>query len=138
MLQGARTVARILAIDDDPAILVTVELVLKRAGHDVVTTINAYEGLERLAEGAFDLVIVDLFMPEMDGVEAITQIGLRYPQLAILVLSGHHFEDTVAHRPDFLVTEPRACASLRKPFRPADLRDAVGRCLLPASDQAAS
>jgi len=136
MLQGALTVAKILVIDDDPAILVTVDLVLKRAGHDVVTTINAYEGLAKLETTAFDLVIVDLFMPEMDGLEAITRIGLRHPRLAVLVLSGHHFEETVAHRPDFLAIEPRA--SLRKPFRPADLRDAVGKCLSPASGKAAS
>lgn len=121
--------ARILVIDDDPAILVTVELVLKRAGHEVTTTINAYAGLERLEQAAFDLVVVDLFMPEMDGLEAITQISMRHPRLAILVLSGHPFEATAAQRPDFLPTERSAFISLGKPFRPADLLAAVGKCL---------
>jgi CheY-like chemotaxis protein len=127
--------AKILLIDDDPAILVTVDLVLKRAGHDVATTISGYAGLEQLANGAFDLVIVDLFMPEMDGLEAITQISLRYPNLPVLVLSGHAFEETAAHRPDFLSREPRAYVSLRKPFRPAELLAAIGKCLGPAADQ---
>ncbi len=127
--------ARILVIDDDPAILVTDDLVLKRAGHDVATTINAYDGLERLEHGAFDLVIVDLFMPEMDGLEAITQIGLRQPKLPVIVLSGHAFEQTAAQRPDFLAREPRSHTSLRKPFRPADLLDAINKCL-PAGEQA--
>ncbi len=121
--------ARILVIDDDPAVLVTVDLVLKRAGHDVTTTIDAYEGLERLERGAFELAIVDLFMPEMDGLEAITQISLRHPSLPIVVLSGHAFEETAAQRPDFLARESRAHASLRKPFRPAELLDAIGKCL---------
>lgn len=121
--------ASILAIDDDPAILVTIELVLKRAGHEVVTTNNAYAGLERLEQATFDLVIVDLFMPEMDGLEAITQISMRYPKLAIIVVSGHPFEQTADQRPDFLPLERSAFVSLGKPFRPADLLEAVGKCL---------
>jgi CheY-like chemotaxis protein len=68
--------ASVLVIDDDPAVLVTVDLVLKRAGHGVTTAINAYQGLELLERGAFDLVIVDLFMPEMDGLQAITTAHL--------------------------------------------------------------
>jgi len=123
--------ARILVIDDDAAILVTVELVLKRAGHEVITTINPYAGLECLEQAAFDLVIVDLFMPEMDGFEAITQISLRYPSLAIIVVSGHSFEATAAQRPDFLPAERSAFVSLGKPFRPADLLAEVGKCLSP-------
>jgi CheY-like chemotaxis protein len=130
--------ARVLVIDDDPAILVTVDLVLKRAGHGVVTAINAYDGLEQLERGAFDLVIVDLFMPEMDGLEAISQIGLRHPNLPIIVLSGHAFEETAAERPDFLARERGSHISLRKPFRPAELLDAIGRCLAPSGDKAAS
>ena len=110
--------ARILVIDDDPAILVTVELVLRRAGHEVVTTINPYAGLERLEQATFDLVIVDLFMPEMDGLEAITQISLRYPKLAIIFVSGHSFEQAVAQRPDFLALERSAFIGLGKPFAP--------------------
>jgi len=130
--------ASILVIDDDPAVLATVDLVLKRAGHVVTTAINAYAGLAELERGAFDLVIVDLFMPEMDGLEAITRIGLRHPNLPVIVLSGHGFDETAAERPDFLAREPRSHISLRKPFRPAALLDAIGKCLAPSSGKAAS
>ena len=123
--------AKILVIDDDPAVLPTVELVLKRDGHEVITTGNAYAGLAQLDKTAFDLAIVDLCMPEMDGLETINQIDLKYPQLHILVLSGYAFEETVAQRPDFLVMETGEFVSLRKPFRAADLRNAVGQCLGP-------
>jgi len=64
-------VANILVIDDDTAVLATVELVLKRQGHEVITTTDAYAGLGRLEQASFDLVIVDIFMPEMDGLETI-------------------------------------------------------------------
>jgi len=121
--------AKILVVDDDPAILLTAQLILKRDGHEVVTTSNAYAGLAQLEEGRFDLIIIDLFMPEMDGLEAINQVNLRYPQLRIVVASGYPFEQTVAQRPDFLATDIAAFISLKKPFRPADLREAVEKCL---------
>lgn len=124
--------AKILVIDDDPAILTTVDLVLKRAGHQVVTSINAFEGLERLAQEAFDLVIVDLYMPEMDGIETMTQIGLRHPKLQVIVLSGHALDETAAQRPDYLEPD-RARCSLRKPFRPVDLLDAIAKCIGPTA-----
>ena len=123
--------ARILVIDDDPAILLTVELLLKRDGHEIVTTTDAYAGLGRLEKTPFDLVIVDIFMPEMDGLETINQINLRHPGLRIVVMSGYQFEASVAQRPDFLhmATEFGAYVSLKKPFRPADLLEAVVKSL---------
>jgi CheY-like chemotaxis protein len=133
-------VANILVIDDDTAVLATVELVLKRQGHQVITTTDAYAGLGRLEQASFDLVIVDIFMPEMDGLETINQINLRRPALLIVVMSGYQFEASIAERPDFLhmATELGAYVSLKKPFRPADLLDAVGKCLVPPADRVAS
>jgi len=133
-------VANILVIDDDTAILATVELLLRRQGHQVVTTTDAYVGLGHLEKTAFDLVMVDIFMPEMDGLETINQINLRRPGLRIVVMSGYQFEASVAQRPDFLhmATELGAYVSLKKPFRPTDLLDAVGKCLPPPADRVAS
>jgi DNA-binding NtrC family response regulator len=133
-------VANILVIDDDTAVLATVELVLKRQGHEVITTTDAYAGLGRLEQTSFDLVIVDIFMPEMDGLEAINQINLRRPGLRVVIMSGYQFEASIAQRPDFLhmATELGAYVSLKKPFRPADLLEAVGKCLVPPADRVAS
>jgi CheY-like chemotaxis protein len=132
-------VAYILVIDDDPAILSVAELLLKRDRHDVVVAREASKGLRALESEPFDLVIVDIFMPEMDGLETINQVHRLRPGLPVVVMSGYQFEAALAPRPDFLhmATELGASSSLRKPFRPADLLQAVAGCLARRASAAA-
>lgn len=130
--------ARILVIDDEPAILSVAELLLTREGHRVVVSREAREGLRTLEREPFDLVIVDIFMPEMDGLETINQVHRLRPALPVIVMSGYQFEAATAPRPDFLhmATQLGATSSLKKPFRPADLLAAVARCLAPRAGSA--
>ena len=131
--------AYILVIDDDPAILSVAELLLKRDGHEVVVACEASKGLHALETEPFDVVIVDIFMPEMDGLETITHVHRLRPGLPVIVMSGYQFETALAPRPDFLhmATELGATASLKKPFRPADLLQAVAICLARRAGNAA-
>jgi CheY-like chemotaxis protein len=124
-------VAYILVIDDDPAILSVAELQLKRDVHQVVVAREASKGLRALETEPFDLVLVDIFMPEMDGLETINHVHRLCPGLPVIVMSGYQFEAALAPRPDFLhmATELGATSSLKKPFRPADLLQAVAICL---------
>ncbi len=123
--------AHILVIDDDPAILNVAELVLRRGGHDVIVAREAKEGLRTLQRDPFDLVIVDIFMPEMDGLETINEVHRLRPGLPVIVMSGYQFEAAIAPRPDFphMATALGATSSLKKPFRPAELMQAVSSCL---------
>jgi DNA-binding NtrC family response regulator len=127
-------VANVLVIDDDPAVRLTMEVVLKRGSHSVVLTDNGRKGLRLLQTGQFDLLIVDLFMPDMDGLEIVAQVKKSSPELPIIVASGHYTGAGPA--PDFLqmATKLGAVYSLQKPFRPAELLTAVAKCL----DQPAS
>jgi DNA-binding LytR/AlgR family response regulator len=63
--------ARILVIDDDDAIRTVSAMLLGQKNHEVVTAQNGLRGLKVLENDDFDLLIVDLFMPEMDGLETI-------------------------------------------------------------------
>jgi len=131
-------VATILAIDDDRAVLATINVILKRQGHEVVIADRASQGLRLLQDKAFDLVLVDIFMPDMDGLEFITQVRKIRPGLPVIVMSGYQFEASTAPRPDFLhmATELGANGSVKKPFRPAELEAAVDACLRGKSDGA--
>jgi DNA-binding NtrC family response regulator len=122
-------VANVLVIDDDPAVRATMEVVLKRDGHAVVAADNGRKGLQLLQSTPFDLLIVDLFMPDMDGLEIVGQVKKSRPDLPIIVISGHYAGAGPA--PDFLhmATKLGAVYSLQKPFRPAELRAAVEKCL---------
>lgn len=78
----------ILIIDDDAAVSRTLSLILTRAGYKVSTVTSARKGLEMLTAGSFDLVLTDIIMPELDGIEAIRRIRADHPELRIIAMSG--------------------------------------------------
>ncbi|HEY1384290.1 MAG TPA: response regulator [Dongiaceae bacterium] len=78
----------ILVIDDDAAVSRTLSLILTRAGYHVSCAPTGRRGLELLAGGGFDLVLTDIIMPELDGIEAIRRIRDDYPNLRVIAMSG--------------------------------------------------
>ena len=80
--------ARILVIDDDESIRVLLRTALELQGYDVVEAENGYEGLQCYQAGAIDLVITDILMPVMDGVEMITELQRDFPWVKIIAISG--------------------------------------------------
>jgi CheY-like chemotaxis protein len=121
----------ILVIDDDRAVLATIQLLLERDGYAVTVSDNGNSGLQLLKARPFDLIIVDIFMPDMDGLETMNLVHRFKPSLPIIVISGRDFQSASYPPPDFLrmATELGAVSSLRKPFRPSDLLAAVSRHL---------
>ncbi len=88
MVVTKNTGKKILVIDDEKHIAEAIKLNLKMQGHEVVVGVNGLEGLNWWKEFSPDLVIVDLMMPEIDGVGVITEIRKRDPKLPILVISA--------------------------------------------------
>jgi DNA-binding response OmpR family regulator len=60
-------VARVLLVDDEPDILLMLQMAFEDEGHEVVTAANGQLGLEQLAAGAVDVVVLDMMMPIVDG-----------------------------------------------------------------------
>jgi CheY-like chemotaxis protein len=127
--------ASILVIDDDRAVLSTIRLLLERATHAVEAVENSHAGLQLLATKDFDLLIVDIFMPGMDGFETMKLVHQSRPNMPIIVISGQQFRLASERRPDFLhmATRLGAVSSLQKPFKPAELMAAVADSLSGAS-----
>ncbi|HEY2137306.1 MAG TPA: response regulator [Xanthobacteraceae bacterium] len=125
--------ASVLVIDDDPAVSLTIKLVLERDGHDVVLAGDGQSGVEALETGQFQLLIVDIFMPAMDGLETIRAVHNRQPALPVIVVSGasSQFLDIAPRPPDFLAMAVKlgAVRGIQKPFRPNDLTNVVNECL---------
>jgi CheY-like chemotaxis protein len=124
-------VARILVIDDDDAVRVAIRTILDFEGHYAVLARDGRQGLEALDEGMFDLLIVDIFMPGMDGFETIRFVRQQKPGIPIIVISGassHSFSPT---SPDFLgmATKLGAVRSLRKPFKHRELKALIEECI---------
>jgi CheY-like chemotaxis protein len=87
--------ARILIVDDEPQILHLLNMFLAEAGHRVHIATNGHDALDLLGQRAYDLAIVDLNMPGMDGFELCAQIRARETdrRMPILFLTAHYSED---------------------------------------------
>jgi DNA-binding response OmpR family regulator len=86
--------ARILVVDDEPNIRLTLGALLQRAGHTVANAEDGAAAVALLDEQSFDLLLVDLKMPGMGGMEVVAAARQRQPDIAIIVLTGHGSLDT--------------------------------------------
>ena len=83
-----QAVARVLVVDDETAIRLTMDALLRRRGYDVATAANGEEALGWLMQRAFDLVLIDLRLPGMNGLEFASCVQRCQPTAAILFLTG--------------------------------------------------
>ena len=114
----------ILLIDDDELVRFSIRFVLERAGYRVIEADNGRKGLAAFDDETPDLVITDILMPEMDGMEVLTEITLnKAPQVPILAISGGGKLDA-----DSYIETARglgAASVLAKPFGNDDLLSMV-------------
>jgi two-component system nitrogen regulation response regulator NtrX len=80
---------KILVIDDEISILDSLAGILADEEFTPLCVASAEEGLERLKSETVDLVLLDIWMPGMDGIEALKQIKAEYPELQVIMISGH-------------------------------------------------
>jgi DNA-binding NtrC family response regulator len=82
-------IEKILLIDDEEDFLTVMSDRMKARNMQVSTASSAKEGLAKVAAGAYDAVILDLMMPEMDGIETLKILKEKNPDLAVILLTGH-------------------------------------------------
>jgi len=116
--------AALLLIDDDPDLRCSLAITLTGNGHTVITAEHGLAGLRALAETPIDIVITDIIMPEMEGLETIRELRNRWPNLKIIAMSG-----AWATSRSYLDMAERFGAnySLAKPFETQDLLDLIDR-----------
>jgi DNA-binding NtrC family response regulator len=119
--------ARILLIDDDDAVRGSTARLLELMGHEVLTAEHGAAGLRIWRERGADLVITDVCMPGMNGLDVIVELRAFAPDLAVIAMSG----GLESQRLDLLGTAAQAGAfrALPKPFTIQELRSAVGELL---------
>lgn len=119
--------ANVLIIDDDPEVLSLFAEALNDAGHTVHQASNGVEGLSQIEAAKPDVVVVDIFMPEMDGIETILNIRHANPGMRVVAISGGGQSRNFA----FLDTSPDMGAdlTLHKPILPDELIGHIETCL---------
>lgn len=85
----------ILVVDDDDDILELIERHLSNKGYEVVTAYDGEQALPLLDKVKFDLVITDLKMPKIDGMEVLRRVKEKDPNIEVVILTGHGTMDTV-------------------------------------------
>ena len=116
---------RVLIIEDDPAMSEYMSEVLRRAGFEVSTAFNGMTGLEALRSSPPDVAILDIFMPEKDGLEVLIDIRRTAPELNVVITSGK--QHLLSGSSLSLAEQLGASATLAKPFSPKELVAVVSR-----------
>lgn len=119
---------RVLIIDDDDYVQNMLKQTLERAGYEVAAAANGAEGLKlyesnQQVSAPFDVVITDLIMPEMEGIETITLLRKRNPDVKVIAISGGG-----RNRPEdylFLAEKLGADRTFSKPVDRKAMLDAV-------------
>ena len=131
---------RILVVDDDPMVCMAIEIYLERHDFQVTIADGGEAGLRALEGTAYDLMIVDIFMPHMRGFESIRIFHERAPTVPLIAMSGYAFANLNSPAPDFLrmALELGASRCLRKPFTPVALLTVINECLAEAQSRFSS
>ena len=116
--------ANILVIDDELTVCKSCQRILSEDGHDVCVIQNGREGLKRALEGNFDLLIVDLKLPDIEGMEIVKDIKKNRPDMEVIIMTCY---STVSSAVDGM--KSGAADYVSKPFTPDEMGMAVKKAL---------
>lgn len=116
---------KILVVDDDEAVRTVTFEMLKRLGFDVTTADSGATALEEVSHQSFDLVLLDLAMPNMSGVEVFTSLKALKPESRVIFMTGYskdEFSDLLSENED-------TTSVLSKPFPMQELKSSIENML---------
>ena len=121
-----------IVVDDDPSIRTMTRILLEEAGFDVVEVADGAAAIRAFRDMGADLVLCDLFMPGLDGLEVIRALRREFPNATIIAMSGGGFGGRV----DLLSVAQQLGAAeiLHKPFTQQTVLAAIERTLRSSSD----
>jgi CheY-like chemotaxis protein len=128
---GNGTMQRVLVIDDQLPVAKAITVALEAEGFEAAFANSGGAGLRKFESSSFDVVIVDIYMPGMDGANIIRALRERNPRLPIIAMSGVRLNETKRTVLDVL-TMARGFSDvicLQKPIRPAALVEAIHKAM---------
>lgn len=123
--------ARILVVDDEPSVRTTFKAILARAGHEVACAGDGNQALRAFQAEKFDLILIDIIMPDKEGVETIRELRRMDARLPIIAVSGGGRAAGGSYLE--IAMALGASRSLQKPVRSQQLVDAVAESLSAAA-----
>jgi DNA-binding NtrC family response regulator len=111
---------KLLLLDDEPIVGKRLKPALAKIGCDVETFENPREALKRIDEKEFDIVVTDIRMDEMDGLQILEHVQKRSARTKVIMITGYAMMETARE-----AMEKGAFDFIAKPFQPDDLRAVV-------------
>jgi len=119
----------VLIVDDEPMVTRGCRRILSEAGYQVDTAATGQEGLNRAVEGRFDVVMTDLKLPDLDGMELVRRLRNCRPDQAIVILTGYGSVSSAVEAVKLGVSN-----YLEKPFTPEQIVQAVEQAVVTRGD----
>ncbi|MBU8849438.1 MAG: response regulator [Desulfobacterales bacterium] len=115
---------RVLVVDDEVRIQKACQRLLNEEGCDVEVAENGIKGLKMIEEKHFDIILLDLMMPGMSGIEVLTDVKAHHPDTVVIVITGYA---TLEHSIETM--KKGAFDFLAKPFSPQELRIVISKAI---------
>jgi len=112
----------VLVVDDDQDICEYLHDFLTGEGFEVTTLADPTQAIDRIREECFHLVVLDLMMPKLDGMELLRQIRCVDDDIAVIIFTGHPTLETASRS-----ISQEVSAYIQKPFEPAEFRQVIAR-----------
>ncbi|MDH7552825.1 MAG: response regulator [Spirochaetota bacterium] len=112
--------ARILIVDDEDIVLKSCLRVLQKLDYEIDTAYSGQTALDKLDKKKYDIVVTDLMMPGMDGMQLLEEIKKRYPDVIVIIFTGYATVDTTRQ-----ALKAGAFDYIPKPFTPDELRNVI-------------
>ncbi len=120
--------ASILLVEDEPGIQLAIRGLLRREGHQTAVASSGSEAIELLADGAFDLVLTDLFLPDgVSGLDIVRHVGTHQPGTPVILITAYGSEHVAK-----AAVEAGAFDYVPKPFNNDEIRAVVQRAIASA------
>jgi len=126
-MEQSENKVRVLIVDDEPALLRALETLLQKKGHDVVALDSPIAATQKLAHEDFDVALLDVKMPELSGLELLTAVKHRRPEVEVIMMTGHATVETA-----LAAVKAGAYDYLTKPF---DDVEVVARAVAKAAER---
>ncbi len=111
---------KILVVDDEEIVLESCQAVLEEAGFEAALLPSAYTALKAMKQEDFTLLLIDVKMPEHDGMYLMQEIKKRWPEKPVIVMSGYYTADTINE-----AIRMGAATFIAKPFEPEELINTI-------------
>jgi YesN/AraC family two-component response regulator len=119
-----RNKSRILVVDDEITVCKSIKMAIQDDQYEIDTALSGEEALQKNKESAYDLVITDLMMPGISGLDLLKALQKDHPDILVIMITGYPTIRTAVESVKF-----GAFDYIPKPFTPKDLRDIIARSL---------